>query len=63
MRAYLDETIATLSEEVERRLAPFAHKAELLTTIPGVAQRTRLTRFRNQRRPANRQEPEGRGPR
>jgi transposase len=41
MRAYLDETIATLSEEVERRLAPFAHKAELLTTIPGVAQRTR----------------------
>lgn len=40
MRAYLDETIATLSEEVERRLAHFAHKAELLTTIPGVAQRT-----------------------
>jgi transposase len=37
---YLDETIGTLSEEVERRLAPFAKKAELLTTIHGVAQRT-----------------------
>jgi len=37
---YLDETIATLSEEVERRLAPFAHKAENLCTITGVAERT-----------------------
>jgi transposase len=37
---YLDETIAALSEEVERRLAPFAHKAENLCTITGVAQRT-----------------------
>ena len=30
---YLDETIGTLSEEVERRLACFANRAELLTTI------------------------------
>ena len=37
---YLDETIATLTEEVERRLAPFAHKAENLCTITGVAART-----------------------
>lgn len=37
---YLDETIGTLSEEIERRLAPFAKKAERLTTIHGVAQRT-----------------------
>ncbi len=37
---YLDEMIATLTEEVERRLAPFAHKAELLCTIPGVAARS-----------------------
>jgi transposase len=36
---YLDETIATLTEEVEQRLAPFAHKAENLDTIPGVAAR------------------------
>jgi transposase len=37
---YLDETIATLTEEVQQRLVPFAHKAELLTTITGVADRT-----------------------
>jgi transposase len=37
---YLDEAIATLTREVEQRLAPFAHKAELLTTIDGVASRT-----------------------
>jgi transposase len=37
---YLDEAIATLTEEVEQRLAPFAHKTELLTTIDGVASRT-----------------------
>jgi transposase len=37
---YLEETIAVLSEEVEQRLAPFAHKAENLCTIHGVAQRT-----------------------
>jgi transposase len=36
---YLDEAIATLSAEVEHRLSPFAHKAELLTTITGVAER------------------------
>ena len=36
---YLDETIGTLSEELERRLAPFAHKAENLCTITGVAER------------------------
>jgi transposase len=37
---YLDEAIATLTQEVEQRLAPFAHTAELLTTIDGVASRT-----------------------
>ncbi len=36
---YLDETIGTLSEEVEQRLAPFARKAELLCTIVGVGER------------------------
>ena len=36
---YLDETIGTLSEELERRLAPFAHKAENLCTITAVAER------------------------
>ena len=36
---YLDEAIATLTAEVEQRLAPFANKAELLTTIIGVAER------------------------
>jgi len=36
---YLDETIAILTEEVEKRLAPFAHEAENLCTIPGVAAR------------------------
>src|SRR3954454_5107675 len=37
---YLEETIATLTEEVERRLAPCATKAENLCTITGVAART-----------------------
>jgi transposase len=37
---YLDEAIATLTREVEQRLAPFAQKTELLTTIDGVASRT-----------------------
>jgi transposase len=37
---YLDETITALTEEVERRLAPFAAKAEQLATIPGVAERS-----------------------
>jgi transposase len=36
---YLDETIATLTDEVARRLAPFTHKAENLGTITGVAER------------------------
>jgi transposase len=36
---YLEEMIATLTGEVEQRLVPFAHKAELLCTIPGIAQR------------------------
>jgi transposase len=37
---YLEETIGTLTAEIETRLAPFARKAELLTTIDGVAART-----------------------
>jgi transposase len=37
---YLEEAIGTLTQEVEQRLAPFAHKAELLTTTTGVAART-----------------------
>jgi transposase len=37
---YLDEMILMLTGEVEQRLAPFAHKAENLTTITGVAARS-----------------------
>src|SRR5215218_5766987 len=37
---YLDETIASLSEEIEVRVRPFERKRELLCTIPGVAERT-----------------------
>src|SRR5215216_6567666 len=37
---YLDETIASLSAEIEERLRPFESKLELLCTIPGVAERT-----------------------
>jgi len=37
---YLDETIAALSAEIEERLRPFEREVQLLTTIPGVAQRT-----------------------
>ena len=37
---YLDETIDALSAEIEERLRPFGREVELLTTIPGVAQRT-----------------------
>jgi transposase len=37
---YLDETIASLSGEIEERLVPLEHKRELLCTIPGVAERT-----------------------
>ncbi len=36
---YLDESIADLSAEVERVIAPFAEKVELLDTIPGVDRR------------------------
>ena len=37
---YLDETIGSLSLEVEERMRPFARQRELLCTIPGVAERT-----------------------
>jgi transposase len=36
---YLDESIAELSDEVERVIAPFSEKVELLDTIPGVDRR------------------------
>ena len=36
---YLDEAIGALTEEVDRRLVTFAHKAENLATITGVAER------------------------
>jgi transposase len=36
---YLDESIADLSAEVERMIAPFSDKVELLDTIPGVDRR------------------------
>jgi transposase len=37
---YLDESIAQLSMEIERVIAPFAEEVELLDTIPGVNRRT-----------------------
>jgi transposase len=37
---YLDESIAELSAEIERVIAPFSDKIELLDTIPGVDRRT-----------------------
>jgi len=37
---YLDETIGSLSEEIEERLVPLERKRELLCTIPGVAELT-----------------------
>src|SRR6058998_2703499 len=37
---YLDEAIATVSEEVEGRLAPFAAQLTQLDTIPGINNRT-----------------------
>jgi transposase len=37
---YLDESIATLSDEIEERLRPLERELELLTTIPGVGVRT-----------------------
>jgi transposase len=36
---YLDESIAELSGEIERVIAPFSEKVELLDTIPGVNRR------------------------
>jgi transposase len=36
---YLDESIADLSVEIERVIAPFSDKVELLDTIPGVDRR------------------------
>jgi transposase len=37
---YLDETINSISSEVEERMRPFERQRELLCTIPGVAERT-----------------------
>ncbi len=37
---YLDETIAELSVEIERVIAPFSDEVELLDTIPGLDRRT-----------------------
>lgn len=34
--AFLEEAVAQLTEEIERRLVPFADAAALLTTIPGI---------------------------
>ena len=36
---YLEESIGELSAEVERVIAPFSEKVELLDTIPGVNRR------------------------
>jgi transposase len=40
---YLDESIGDLSAEIERVIAPFSDKVELLDTIPGVNRRTAET--------------------
>ena len=37
---YLEEAVGELSEEIERRLAPFGRELELLRSIPGVERRT-----------------------
>ena len=37
---YLDETINSLSGEIEERVRPFERQVELLCTIPGVGERT-----------------------
>jgi transposase len=37
---YLDDSIAALSEEIERVIAPFSDKVELLDSIPGVDKKT-----------------------
>lgn len=36
---YLDDAIAALTAEIERLIDPFAHKVELLDTIPGIDKR------------------------
>src|SRR3954469_11890272 len=40
---YLDESVAGLSSEIERVIAPFSGEVELLDTIPGVDRRTAET--------------------
>jgi len=40
---YLDESIARLQEEIERRLAPFAEEVALLETIPGISRTAAAT--------------------
>ena len=40
---FLEEAIATLSEEIDRQLAPFASTVERLATIPGWGRRTATT--------------------
>ncbi len=42
---FLDESIATVSEEIDRQLRPFAPVIDRLTTIPGVARRNATTIF------------------
>ena len=37
---YLDEAVETLSAEIERLIAPFSEKVQLLCTIPGVDRRS-----------------------
>jgi len=42
---FLEEAIASLSEEIDRQLAPFVATVERLTTIPGWGRRTATTVF------------------
>lgn len=42
---FLEETIATVTEEIERQLVPFAATVDRLTTIPGWGRRTATTVF------------------
>ena len=42
---YLDESIGQLSAEIERVIAPFSEKVELLETIPSVNRRTADTKY------------------
>lgn len=42
---FLEETIAMVSEEIDRHLVPFAAAVERLTTIPGWGRRTATTVF------------------